>query len=178
MSRRRAALLIALGVFLGSAATGFVVWRAMRPTTHIMGPVQSEAELLEELKRRDLEAALDADPYHSGAAKALVKLFDELSDNQRLVWALQRLGIAADTPAEQADAELRRGVIAWRELEDGGLAETAFRVAVRVDDEDLHDHSSWSKSAVSPPSSYTSRSSLFHIGLRFVDEGCGVLVPP
>ncbi|MBI3179550.1 MAG: hypothetical protein HYZ27_07795, partial [Deltaproteobacteria bacterium] len=84
-----------------------------------------------ELRVRDLESALDANPYHLDAAQALVKLLEGQRDHQRVQRAFERLSIASDTGLTQADALVRRAAVLWRDLRRTEEAKAALRQAVR-----------------------------------------------
>ncbi len=86
-----------------------------------------------DLRLRDLEAALDANPYHLAAAQALVKVVEGQRDHQRVQRAFERLAIASDTSVSQADALVQRAAVLWRDLRRTEEAKNALRQALRLE---------------------------------------------
>ncbi|MBI5508386.1 MAG: tetratricopeptide repeat protein [Deltaproteobacteria bacterium] len=86
-----------------------------------------------EVQRRDLESALDANPFHHAAAEGLLALALTQQDPHRISRALQRLATAATSDAARSAALTRRGVLLWRELRQPAEAEPVLYEAVRAD---------------------------------------------
>jgi tetratricopeptide (TPR) repeat protein len=84
-------------------------------------------------RRRDLEGALDANPYLLPAAAALVALAESQKDPAGVSLALERLAIAEPTAAERGAVLVRRGNILWQELNRAAEAEAVFAEATRAD---------------------------------------------
>ena len=86
-----------------------------------------------DLRRRDLDGALDANPYHLAAAEALVALAELQNDPSRLNQALERIAVAAPTAEGRGQFLVRRGNLLRTELKQTAEAERVFTEATRAD---------------------------------------------
>jgi len=83
-------------------------------------------------RRRDLEHALDANPYLLEAAEALLALAEEQRDPHGEARALDRLTVAAESSERRGRVLARRAEILWQLLDREQDAEKALRESVQV----------------------------------------------